>query len=303
MLMLFTAFLCKHQKKMRNLLPCKSMPQNHCDMSHQNGVLYEDMMDIHTRSLTQGPIEMIDVKRNKAWLGLGYSPQMYPVVRQPPVFICPPAVNQHQHFSQDFYNPIYEELSNSSENRRIESEETSEYDPRGQCSEDDFAEDELSVTGFPVSHNYATMSSSHVSENYKDKYNSMIGNDHSPSSAKFNKWKTYKEKKTSCYEKKKSKVVADPTFHEGLLLDALFQLCPNRSVSVPHHQFPCILPISNSKYDTVFNAQSKLSENRVMKAGNDSDSGYSHNTSGNGSTKKSRKHCHYISESPKILLS
>ena len=36
----------------------------------------------------------------------------YPVIRQIPVFICPPTINQHQHFSQELYNPVYEELSN-----------------------------------------------------------------------------------------------------------------------------------------------------------------------------------------------
>ena len=35
---------------MQNFLPCKNSPQNHCDVSGANGVIYEDLTNIHLRS-------------------------------------------------------------------------------------------------------------------------------------------------------------------------------------------------------------------------------------------------------------
>lgn len=34
---------------MQNFLPCKTSPQNRCDVSGANGVIYEDLTNIHPR--------------------------------------------------------------------------------------------------------------------------------------------------------------------------------------------------------------------------------------------------------------
>lgn len=59
------------------------------------------------------------------------------------MFICPPSVPE-SYASQDMFNPVYEELSNGSGER---GETDSEGLPPGRLSEDEFAEDELSLGG------------------------------------------------------------------------------------------------------------------------------------------------------------
>jgi len=59
------------------------------------------------------------------------------------VFICPPSVPE-SYASQDMFNPVYEELSNGSGER---GETDSEGMAPGRLSEDEFAEDELSLAG------------------------------------------------------------------------------------------------------------------------------------------------------------
>lgn len=60
-----------------------------------------------------------------------------------PVFICPSPVPDSYN-SQDLFNPVYEELSNGSGER---GETDSEGLPQAPISEDEFAEDELSLGG------------------------------------------------------------------------------------------------------------------------------------------------------------
>lgn len=113
------------------------------------------------------------------------------------------------------------------------------------------------------------------------------------------------EKQARSFDRRRTKGrPTEPAFHEGLLLDALIQLYPNRSVTVPHHQFPCILPLATSHYDRLVKSQAKLTDQTSVRQCNDSDSGYSHNTSeGHGSTLKGgRNHSNYIPDSPSLLL-
>lgn len=287
---------------MRSFLPCKTLPQNQCDISHQAaGVLYDDMTNMHPRTLPQAPIEMLDVKRRKKWLGMGgyggpgYPPAGYPVLGQPPVFICPPPLAQHQHYSQDLYNPVYEELSNCSETKRCESEGTSDFEQRGHCSEDDFAEDETSVVGIPLGQ----------SQSQRERIGVLSDRDtlaglkqRSPMSNKFKSWK---EKEARSLERKRTKSrQGEPGFHEGLLLDALLQLYPN---PVTQTQFPCILPLPPNHYDKILKPPGMHPDQTSLRQYNDSDSGYSHNTSeDHGSTIKGRNHSHYIPDSPSLLL-
>uniref|UniRef100_A0A8D8SG58 Uncharacterized protein n=1 Tax=Cacopsylla melanoneura TaxID=428564 RepID=A0A8D8SG58_9HEMI len=150
-----TALLCKHKKKMQNLLPCKSSPQNRCDVTHGNGVIYEDLTNIRPRPLPQPSIEMLDVK-NYPHAQLPHHPDHhyvtnhYPPVMggHQPVFICSrpspsPMYCSHPPGGQDLYNPVYEELSNGSADR-CDSDSDDENRLRGVSSEEDFAEDELS---------------------------------------------------------------------------------------------------------------------------------------------------------------
>ncbi|PSN52598.1 hypothetical protein C0J52_19558 [Blattella germanica] len=80
--------------------------------------------------------QMIDVKS-----GANYS-SGFPVLGNPSVFICPP----DPYTSQDLYNPVYEELSNGSGDRG-DSDPDSEGAIPAPHSEDEFAEDELSLGG------------------------------------------------------------------------------------------------------------------------------------------------------------
>lgn len=36
---------------MQNFLPCKSSPQNRCDVAHGNGVIYEDLANVRPRAM------------------------------------------------------------------------------------------------------------------------------------------------------------------------------------------------------------------------------------------------------------
>lgn len=70
---------------------------------------------------------MIDVKDNVHY------PSGYPISQHPPVFLCS-SPGPDPYSSQDLYNPVYEELSDA------DSEMVA-----GTHSEDEFAEDELSL--------------------------------------------------------------------------------------------------------------------------------------------------------------
>lgn len=38
---------------MQNFLPCKSSPQNRCDVAHGNGLIYEDLANVGPRAVQQ----------------------------------------------------------------------------------------------------------------------------------------------------------------------------------------------------------------------------------------------------------
>nr|CAD7261054.1 unnamed protein product [Timema shepardi] len=43
--------MSRHKRKMQNFLPCKTSPQNHCDVTNGNGVIYEDLTNIRPRAM------------------------------------------------------------------------------------------------------------------------------------------------------------------------------------------------------------------------------------------------------------
>ncbi|XP_043460716.1 uncharacterized protein LOC122497567 isoform X2 [Leptopilina heterotoma] len=165
----------KHKRKVQNLLPCKSaaaaaargrLPDGggHPGTGHLgSAVLYEDLPDTvphsqlhnhHHHHPSQPTIEMLDVKDGGGGRG---------------VFVCS-SPGPDPYSSQDLYNPVYEELSNGD---HPETDEESELNARNQMnnhhnshhhprrrfsaerfttedskfvpSDDEFAEDELSV--------------------------------------------------------------------------------------------------------------------------------------------------------------
>lgn len=308
MVLIATAFLCKHKKKMQNFLPCKSSPQNHCDISHGNGVIYEDLTNIRPRPLPQPSIEMLDVKGRSE---VGFAPPSYPVISHSPVFICPPpprTLPHHQYCSQDLYNPVYEELSNGSGGRG-ESEGDSECGRQGIGSEDEFAEDELSLAGVPMPNHHSGTSSLQgstgndlsrdIDSSDPDDRVRFLGS-RNFSLPPGSHARCYGERRPRSLERRRAgrnKVTECAEFHEGLLLDALLQLYPKGPIPTSHHKLPYILPVPHPHYDTVlqYHHQPRQTDFTTFRPSHDSDSGYSHNTSGGrGSTSRGRKYNHKV---------
>ena len=71
---------------------------------------------------------MIDVKNNIHY------PSGYPISQHPPVFLCS-SPGPDSYSSQSHYNPVYEDLNDAESDIR-----------HATLSEDEFAEDELSLT-------------------------------------------------------------------------------------------------------------------------------------------------------------
>lgn len=136
----------KHKKKMQNFLPCKSSPQNRCDVAHGNGVIYEDLANVRPRVMQQpSSIEMLDVKSHHNSYVISHSPVFICAsAARPDSQYCPAPRQDHHYCSQDLYNPVYEELSNGSVDRG-ESDAESECVHELTRSDDEFAEDELSL--------------------------------------------------------------------------------------------------------------------------------------------------------------
>ncbi|XP_048517953.1 uncharacterized protein LOC109545667 [Dendroctonus ponderosae] len=144
LLVFIAVILVWKHKRVQNFLPCKNSPQNNCDAAAATG-LYEDLNEVlprhtttphhHHHQLTGGhivapSIEMIDVKNNIHY------PSGYPISQHPPVFLCS-SPGPDPYSSQDLYNPVYEELSDAD----------TDAERHGGHSEDEFAEDELSLAG------------------------------------------------------------------------------------------------------------------------------------------------------------
>ncbi|XP_046688040.1 uncharacterized protein LOC124373735 [Homalodisca vitripennis] len=343
MLLVATALVWKHKKKMQNLLPCKSSPQNRCDVAHGNGVIYEDLTNIRPRALPQPSMEMLDVKSR------GNYPKncAYPVISHShsPVFICPPP-RPDQYNSQDLYNPVYEELSNGS-GERGESDPESEGGPQATVSEDEFAEDELSLgegggqlAPGPVSGTSSLQGSTGNdlcrdidSSDADDRSRFLVSRNlslppgqrsrvprphrgHSQRPRSLDRRRggggTWRHKGPECGE-----------FHEGLLLDALLQLYPNvvgvqgGTNPAPHdpHRLPYILPVPGpgqphvNPYESVpvlshLHQHHPMSTFRPVKPiSHDSDSGYSNNTSGGHGSTRGRQDHRLSAHSSDLVLS
>ncbi|XP_022249130.1 uncharacterized protein LOC106465109 isoform X2 [Limulus polyphemus] len=151
--------LWKHKKKVQNFLPCKSDHQNTCDIGSSNGVTYDDVLINHhptrlpnhhgndTQTLT--PIELLDIKFGR------YGDQhMAPVSHTNFSFTGKEAGSLRSNKSKEQFNPVYEEVSGNSDgkggSRSCDSDiDDSEVEARTVASEDEFAEDELSLGEYP----------------------------------------------------------------------------------------------------------------------------------------------------------
>uniref|UniRef100_T1J602 Uncharacterized protein n=1 Tax=Strigamia maritima TaxID=126957 RepID=T1J602_STRMM len=163
MLLVATFLLWKHKKKMQNFLPCKTSPQNHCVRSESPCVLYEDLTRFRRPPLpnhcvpeqTMAPIEvgvpsqlkLLDVKCSN-YGGAGFTPM------NNKIFIYPPKDTDtlKSSKSREHFNPAYEEVSAGSEKPNGCSQDSdleSDEPPPSVMSEDEFAEDELSLVDFP----------------------------------------------------------------------------------------------------------------------------------------------------------
>ncbi|XP_022912919.1 uncharacterized protein [Onthophagus taurus] len=270
----------KHKRKVQNFLPCKNSPQTNRDGPTTAGVIYEDLHEIMPRPTPQhhagvahvvaSSIEMNDVKNNIHY------PSGYPISQHPPVFLCS-SPGPDPYSSQDLYNPVYEELSDA------ESEL-----PHAGHSEDEFAEDELSLAGEaerrlnlppPV---YRTEHPRRDGQRYRrpqEPLPPLPGN-----------------KRHRSLDRRRQE------FHEGMFLDALLQLYPRvGSVGPPtRRQIPsitqrlqCISP-SPGPYETVPVFGHLATFRPVPKPYSQdsafgSDSGYSNHTSGTRGSGRGRR--------------
>ncbi|KAK9497172.1 hypothetical protein O3M35_004540 [Rhynocoris fuscipes] len=309
MLLIATALLCKHKKRMRNLLPCKTSGQNHCELTHSNGIIYEDLTNIRPRTLPQPSIEMVDVKARATMIDISYTRSNFPVLSHSPVFICPPPPSRiplNPYSSQDLYNPVYEELSNGS-GGRDESEGETESTHHCQGSEDDFAEDELSLCGlampsslhsnypdniryigqknhsFPSGHNAydrkrncerrpRSLDRPRVAKNKLDKRQNItksINNDHSGLVSTSYKGNYLGSSGLGGDQYQRNNIDLD--VDECLLLDALLRIYPKMDTDMQS------LPYISGSYTRLNTVRHQTLTGQTT-AGQDSDSGYSHNT-------------------------
>ncbi|XP_052126683.1 uncharacterized protein LOC113205850 isoform X2 [Frankliniella occidentalis] len=179
MVCLATALVWKHKRKMQSFLPCKTSPAPRCE-ANGNTVIYEDLTNMRPRlglgSLgpALGPrpnTRPLPLPRQGAPMEMLSVDGSYPLGRLPvglpgqPVFLMGNGRHQGlgpehavgQEVDLDLYNPVYEELSGS--RAGSEDEDLDESDCGGgrgpgrgrrrslsrPASEDEFAEDELSV--------------------------------------------------------------------------------------------------------------------------------------------------------------
>ncbi|XP_012275794.1 uncharacterized protein LOC105697237 [Orussus abietinus] len=253
----------KHKRKVQNLLPCKSaagaaaaasgrghvLPDGQVHPGSGPGsVLYEDLPDTlghtqlhnhhrlphhHPNHTSQPTIEMLDVKDG----GRG-------------VFVCS-SPGPDPYSSQDLYNPVYEELSNGD---HPETDDENEMNARNRLhhhhrhlssskavSEDEFAEDELSV-GEPSEARMLTSGGPTWGTCPAASRTARERRGRSP---------------RSLDRRRRDKNHDVGEFHEGMLLDALLQLYPSvagvagarnstnpRQQSVPSvaHRLPYFVP-------------------------------------------------------------
>lgn len=173
---------------------------------------------------------MIDVKNN-----LTHFPSGYPMSNHPPVFLCS-SPGPDPYSSQDLYNPVYEELSDAESERAP-----------APHSEDEFAEDELSLGG------EAERRLNLPQPPYRSEYPARR--------SEAPRYRRPQEPLPPIPGSKRHRSLdrRRQEFHEGMLLDALLQLYPRvGSVGPPNRrQIPsitqrlqCISP-SPGPYETV----------------------------------------------------
>ncbi|XP_023238479.1 uncharacterized protein LOC111637260 [Centruroides sculpturatus] len=146
--------LWRHKKKVQNFLPCNHKPKDRCDLSGSNGVTYDDVLIHHhpTRLPPHGgpemqsatPFELFDLKYDS------YNSQMTPLRQGDFPYPLQEVTCGRNKKTKDHFNPIYEEVSGGSDERADTHSynsdmEDSEVERRTTDSEDDFAEDELSL--------------------------------------------------------------------------------------------------------------------------------------------------------------
>lgn len=213
---------------------------------------------------------MIDVKNNIHY------PSGYPISQHPPVFLCS-SPGPDPYCSQDLYNPVYEELSDAE----------SELVPAPH-SEDEFAEDELSLGGDA------------------ERRLNMPPPAYRPDLQQRREGQRYRRPQEPLppipgAKRNRSLERRNQEFHEGMLLDALLQLYPRvGSVGPPgRRQIPsitqrlqCISP--PGPYETVPVISHLATFRPVPKPYSQdsafgSDSGYSNHTSGTRGSSRGRR--------------
>ncbi|CAH1365337.1 hypothetical protein MTP99_001615 [Tenebrio molitor] len=273
----------KHKRKVQNFLPCKTSPQNNCDGPTAAGGIYEDLHDVIPRPtpthhhpagghIVAPSIEMIDVKNNIHY------PSGYPISQHPPVFLCS-SPGPDPYCSQDLYNPVYEELSDAD----------SELAPAPH-SEDEFAEDELSLGGEMDRRRLDVPPPPYRPEPPPRGENARFRRPHEPLPP------IPGNKRHRSLDRRRQE------FHEGMLLDALLQLYPRvGSVEPPHRrQIPSItqriqcLSQTPGPYETVPVLGHLATFRPVPKPYSQdsafgSDSGYSNHTSGTRGSSRGRR--------------
>ncbi|GJQ66076.1 hypothetical protein Trydic_g4161 [Trypoxylus dichotomus] len=279
----------KHKRKVQNFLPCKTSPQSNREGPATTGVIYEDLHEARARPtpplhhtggghIVAPSIEMIDVKSNH----LTHFPSGYPMSNHPPVFLCS-SPGPDPYSSQDLYNPVYEELSDAD----------SELAPAPH-SEDEFAEDELSLGGEAERRLHLPHQ---AAGSYRTEY-PVRRNE----SARYRRPQEPLPPIPGTNKRHRTLDRRRQEFHEGMLLDALLQLYPRvGSVGPPNRrQIPsitqrlqCISP-SPGPYETVPVLGHLATFRPVPKPYSQdsafgSDSGYSNHTSGTRGSSRGRR--------------
>lgn len=216
--------------------------------------------------------QMIDVKNNIHY------PSGYPISQHPPVFLCS-SPGPDPYCSQDLYNPVYEELSDAD----------SELAPAPH-SEDEFAEDELSLGGEMDRRRLDVPPPPYRPEPPPRGENARFRRPHEPLPP------IPGNKRHRSLDRRRQE------FHEGMLLDALLQLYPRvGSVEPPHRrQIPSItqtiqcLSQTPGPYETVPVLGHLATFRPVPKPYSQdsafgSDSGYSNHTSGTRGSSRGRR--------------
>lgn len=217
---------------------------------------------------------MIDVKNNIHY------PSGYPISQHPPVFLCS-SPGPDPYCSQDLYNPVYEELSDADSELA-----------RAPHSEDEFAEDELSLGG-EMDRRRLDIPPPPYRPDPPRRDIPRFRRPHEPLPPVPG---MQTNKRHRSLDRRRQE------FHEGMLLDALLQLYPRvGSVEPPHRrQIPSItqriqcMSQTPGPYETVPVLGHLATFRPVPKPYSQdsafgSDSGYSNHTSGTRGSNRGRR--------------